>query len=96
MIIEKQENATEAVLQEMRRTPEARTREILASLVRHLHGFVREVRLTEREFQFGVTRALTGNFILLPDRIFSLEFTFVLEPGESRLPTPPITGKVAA
>src|SRR5882724_4625741 len=35
----------------MHRTPDARAKQILSALVRHLHGFVREVRLTEREFQ---------------------------------------------
>jgi len=54
MIIETQEDVTEAVLREMRRTPDPRTREILSSLVRHLHAFVRETRLTEREFQDAV------------------------------------------
>ena len=54
MIIETQEDVTEAVLAEMHRTPDARTKEILAALVRHLHGFVREVRLTEREFQAAI------------------------------------------
>ena len=54
MIIEKQEDVTPAVLAEMQRTPEARTKQILEALVRHLHGFVREVRLTEREFQEAV------------------------------------------
>jgi len=36
------------------RTEDPRLREILLALVRHLHGFVREVRLTEREFQDAV------------------------------------------
>ena len=54
MIIETQQDVTRAVLAEMRRTPDARTREILSSLVRHLHGFVREVRLTEKEFQAAI------------------------------------------
>jgi len=54
MIIETQEDVTAAVLQEMHRTPDPRTREILAALVRHLHAFAREVRLTEREFQEAV------------------------------------------
>src|SRR3954470_23031796 len=54
MIIETQEDATTAVLEEMHRTPDPRTREILASLVKHLHGFIREVRLTEREFQEAI------------------------------------------
>src|SRR5207245_3498606 len=51
MIIEKQEAVTRAVLEGMRRTPDARTHELLSALVRHLHAFMREVKLTEREFQ---------------------------------------------
>lgn len=54
MIIETQEDVTKAVLAEMHRTPDPRTKEILEALVRHLHGFVREVRLTEREFQAAI------------------------------------------
>ncbi|HET7363147.1 MAG TPA: dioxygenase [Burkholderiales bacterium] len=54
MIIETPEDVTAAVLQEMHRTPEARTRELLALLVKHLHAFVREARLTEREFQEAI------------------------------------------
>ena len=51
MIIENQAEVTDVVLAAFSRTEDARLREILLSLVRHLHGFVREVRLTEREFQ---------------------------------------------
>jgi len=63
MIIEKQEDATRAVLEEMRRTPDARTHEILSALVRHLHAFVREVKLTEREFEeaIGTLNAIGQN-----------------------------------
>ena len=53
MIIRTQQDVTPAVLAEVERTPDARTREILASLVRHLHSFVRDVRLTEKEFREG-------------------------------------------
>ena len=42
---------TDAVVEAVSRTEDPRLREILLALVRHLHGFVREVRLTEREFQ---------------------------------------------
>lgn len=35
-------------------TPDPRVREILVSLVRHLHGFIRETRLTEREWMQGI------------------------------------------
>ena len=54
MIIENQTDVTQAVLQEMHRTPDPRTREILGALVRHLHAFAREVKLTEREFQASI------------------------------------------
>jgi len=54
MIIENQTMVTDAVLEAVSRAENARLREILLALVRHLHGFVREVRLTEREFQEAV------------------------------------------
>jgi protocatechuate 3,4-dioxygenase beta subunit len=50
MIIENQVMVTEAVEEAFSRVEDPRLREILLALVRHLHGFVREVRLTEREF----------------------------------------------
>ncbi|GIK82248.1 MAG: catechol 1,2-dioxygenase [Pseudorhodoplanes sp.] len=51
MIIRRQEDVTAAVLAAFEKAPDPRLREILQSLVRHLHGFAREVRLTEEEFQ---------------------------------------------
>ena len=54
MIITDQASVTTAVLAEMQRTPDARSKQILESLVTHLHAFVRDVRLTEREFQEAV------------------------------------------
>jgi len=51
MIIENQASVTPAVAEAFARAVDPRVREILLALVRHLHGFVREVRLTEREFQ---------------------------------------------
>jgi protocatechuate 3,4-dioxygenase beta subunit len=50
MIIENQMMVTEAVEAAVARVEDQRLREILLALVRHLHGFVRDVRLTEREF----------------------------------------------
>ena len=49
----------------------------------------------ETDSQFGVTRALIGNFVKAGDG-YRLEFTFQLEPGEARLPKAPITEKVSA
>ena len=54
MIIENQAMVTDAVVEAVSRVEDARLRQILLALVRHLHGFVREVRLTEREFQQAV------------------------------------------
>jgi protocatechuate 3,4-dioxygenase beta subunit len=54
MIIENQAAVTDAVTEAFGRTEDPRLREILLALVRHLHGFVREVRLSEREFQEAV------------------------------------------
>ena len=54
MIIENLEQVTQAVLEEMKRTPDARTKEILECMVRHLHAFMREVKLTEKEFDAAI------------------------------------------
>src|ERR1700694_1751512 len=54
MIIENQAGVTDAVIEAVTRAEDPRLREILLALVRHLHGFVREVRLTEREFPEAV------------------------------------------
>jgi len=54
MIIETQQDVTAAVLGEMFRTPDPRTKEILSCFVKHLHAFVRETKLTEKEFQDAI------------------------------------------
>jgi catechol 1,2-dioxygenase len=54
MIIERQENVTDAVVDAFQQTKDPRTREILLSLVKHLHAFIRDVHLTEEEFQNAV------------------------------------------
>ncbi|MCW6508425.1 dioxygenase family protein [Lichenifustis flavocetrariae] len=51
MVIKNQQDVTEAVIAVMERTHEPRLRAIMVSLVKHLHGFVRETRLTEAEFR---------------------------------------------
>ena len=53
--------------------------------------------------QFGVTKALIGQYVLHADEPapaadvtgpwYSLDHHFKIEPGEARLPKPPITGK---
>ena len=54
MIIKNVDHVTDAVLHEMRRTPDPRVKEILSALVRHLHAFAREVKLTELEFEKAI------------------------------------------
>ena len=51
MIIRHQLEVTEAVLAALKRAPDPRLRGILGAAVRHLHGFARDARLTEAEFQ---------------------------------------------
>ncbi|WP_441473790.1 dioxygenase family protein [Bosea sp. RAF48] len=53
-IIETQDAVTPVVLDAMSRAPNARLREVMASFVRHMHAFAREVRLTEDEFELGL------------------------------------------
>src|ERR1700687_1453852 len=54
MIIQRQEDVTNAVVEAFKNTADSRIREILISLVKHLHGFAREVHLTEEEFEKAV------------------------------------------
>ena len=54
MIIERQEDITPKVLEAFSQTPDPRVREILLALVKHLHAFIREVRLTEKEFEQAI------------------------------------------
>ncbi len=54
MIIDKQEQVTEAVLAAMAKAPNARLRQVMESLVRHLHAFARDVKLTEPEWEKAV------------------------------------------
>lgn len=60
----------------------------------------------ETDVQFAVTQALIGQYVLheetpAPDSKitgpwYSLDYTFVIEPGENKLPPPPITGKATS
>jgi catechol 1,2-dioxygenase len=54
MIIANQQQVTPAVLEAIARSPDSRFREIMSALVRHLHDFCREVKLTEREFERAI------------------------------------------
>ena len=54
MIIANQQQVTPAVLEAIARSPDPRFREIMSALVRHLHDFCREAKLTEREFEQAI------------------------------------------
>jgi catechol 1,2-dioxygenase len=54
MIINKQQDVTRAVLSAMAKAPDPRLREIMDSLVKHLHAFARDVKLTEPEWEKAV------------------------------------------
>jgi hydroxyquinol 1,2-dioxygenase len=49
-----QDNITQAVIDRLDAAPDPRLKEIMTSLVRHLHEFAREVRLTEEEWFRGI------------------------------------------
>jgi catechol 1,2-dioxygenase len=73
-----EQTLTEAVVAAVANTKDPRTREVLTSLVKHLHAFIREVRLTEEEWLVGI-RFLTATgqkcdelrqeFIMLSDTL---------------------------
>jgi len=69
---------TDAVVARFADTPDPRTKQIMTSLVRHLHAFARDVRLTEDEWMRGIQfLTATGQmcddkrqeFILLSDTL---------------------------
>ena len=49
-----QDNITQAVIASFANTGDARLKQIMTSLVQHLHAFAREVRLTEEEWFKGI------------------------------------------
>jgi hydroxyquinol 1,2-dioxygenase len=49
-----QENITRAVLERFANTPDPRLKEVITSLVQHIHSFAREVKLTEAEWEFTI------------------------------------------
>lgn len=72
------ETITEAVIARLADTPDPRLKQVLTSLVRHLHAFAREVRLTEAEWFQGIdfltrvghiTDDKRQEFILLSDTL---------------------------
>jgi hydroxyquinol 1,2-dioxygenase len=73
-----QDNITQAVIARFAQTPDPRLKEIMTSLVQHLHAFAREVKLTEAEWFKGIdfltrvghiTDDQRQEFILLSDTL---------------------------
>ena len=69
---------TDAVIDRIKDAPDARVKQISASLIRHLHDFVRDVRLSEAEWAYAIDfltrtgKTCDGNrqeFILLSDTL---------------------------
>jgi hydroxyquinol 1,2-dioxygenase len=62
------ETITDAVLDQMASTPDPRTREVMASAVRHLHAFAREVNLTPAEWIKGIAFMTAVGKMCTPER----------------------------
>jgi hydroxyquinol 1,2-dioxygenase len=87
-----EDTITEAVVRSLDGCEDPRLRQILAALVRHLHDFAREVRLTEEEWMQGI-RFLTDTghmcsqtrqeFILLSDTLGLSMLTVAMNHGHS-------------
>jgi catechol 1,2-dioxygenase len=88
-----EENLTDAVIAKFANAPDARFKEIMTSLVRHLHAFVREVELTDAEWFEGIKfLTATGQkcdderqeFILLSD---TLGISMLVDAINHRMPS---------
>ncbi len=86
-------NITDAVVARLGHGKDARTNEIVASLVRHLHAFVREVKLTGAEWEQGIAYLTdTGHmcsgerqeFILLSDVLGVSMLTVAMNQGDAK------------
>ncbi|MBV9538043.1 MAG: hydroxyquinol 1,2-dioxygenase [Acidisphaera sp.] len=53
--------------------------------------FVADDPRLESDVVFGVTRELVGNYVRHSDGGYTLDQTFVMQPGEAKRPTPPIS-----
>jgi protocatechuate 3,4-dioxygenase beta subunit len=73
-----EDQLTDEVVGRLEATPDPRLREVMQALVRHVHAFAREVRLTDEEWLRGIrfltatgdiTDAVRQEFILLSDTL---------------------------
>ena len=88
-----EQNITEAVIEAFQGAPDPRLRKIMAALIRHLHDFVREVDLTQEEWNFAIDYLTkTGQtctekrqeFIMLSD---TLGISMLVDAINHRIPT---------
>jgi hypothetical protein len=94
-----QDNITQAVIARLADTPDPRLKEVMTSLVQHLHAFAREVKLTEGEWMKGIefltrvghiTDAKRQEFILLSDVLGLSMLTVAMNNDKRRAaPRPP-------
>jgi len=95
-------NITDAVIEQFSNTPDQRLKQILVSLVKHLHAFARDVRLSFDEWSYAVdflTRtgqictAERQEFILLSDTIgLSMLVDAIDHPSEARVTETTVLG----
>src|SRR5947208_2945736 len=64
-----EDNITELAAQRWASAHDPRTAEVMAALVRHLHAFAREVRLSEPEWMAGVR----AKYVTRPDGSYCLQ-----------------------
>lgn len=67
--------------------------------------YVNDDKYLDTDVQFGVTKALIGDYVRhetgpapaadVKGPWYSLSHTFIVEPGEAKLPRPPVTGKAS-
>ncbi|MGO9958797.1 MAG: intradiol ring-cleavage dioxygenase [Solirubrobacteraceae bacterium] len=98
----REEELIAEVLERFSRTPSPRLRELLDALVRHLHAYAREVRLSEQEWHLAIdflTR--TGQmcderrqeFVLLSDVLgFSMQTIAINAPADPEATEPTVFG----
>src|ERR1051325_9960311 len=49
-----EKNLTDVVLERWKNIPDARLKQIMQSLIKHLHGFVRDIEPTEKEWAAAI------------------------------------------
>jgi len=80
MIIRTLDDVTADALAAMNSTEDSRLRDIMASLVKHLHAFVRDVRLTEPEFRQAAS--ILNHHLDVFDRVSEEAYEFESQQSE--------------